>query len=64
VTVVYGGDRQQTAEVYAGSGYLSQSTPTLFFGRGDAMEIRVRWPGGDTTVHPIEPDISKVTLYR
>jgi hypothetical protein len=64
VTVVYAGDRQQTAEVYAGSGYLSQSTPTLFFGRGDAMEIRVRWPGGDTTVHPIEPDISKVTLYR
>ncbi|TDJ58213.1 MAG: RNA-binding protein [Planctomycetota bacterium] len=64
VTVVYAGGRRQTAEVYAGSGYLSQSAPTLYYGRGDAVEIRVRWPGGDTTVHPIDPDISKVTLSR
>ena len=64
VTVVYAGGRQQTAEVYAGSGYLSQSAPTLFFGRRRALEIRVRWPGGDTTVHPIEGHTGQVTLHR
>ena len=64
VTVVYAGATQQTAEVYAGSGYLSQSAPTLFFGRGDAMEIRVRWPGGGTTVHPVDPYTAQVTLHR
>ena len=28
--------RQQTAEVYAGTGYLSQSSPTLYFGLGES----------------------------
>ncbi len=39
----------QTAEVHAGSGYLSQSPADLTFGLGDAKEIEsitVRWPDG------------------
>ena len=39
----------QTAEVHAGSGYLSQSPADLTFGLGDAKEIdsiTVRWPDG------------------
>jgi len=39
----------QTAEVYAGGGYLSQSTPTLTFGRGtteQVEQIEVHWPDG------------------
>ena len=40
----------QTAEVHAGSGYLSQSAPDLFFGLGTdggaGARLEVRWPDG------------------
>jgi hypothetical protein len=42
----------QTAEVAAGSGYLSQSTAALSFGLGSSGGVRsidVRWPDGTTT---------------
>ncbi len=45
----------QTSEVYAGSGYYSQSTAACFFGypEGNApRKVRVRWPSGKTTEHP------------
>ncbi len=44
----------QTCEVYAGSGYYSQSSPACFFGYPDAnppRKIRVRWPSGATSEH-------------
>ncbi len=51
-------DRQrQTAEVTAGSGYLSQSTATMFFGvakSASPARIEVRWPDGTTTSQKIE----------
>lgn len=40
----------QTAEIYAGSGYLSQSSPTLFFGLGESAQVKqvhIRWPNGE-----------------
>ena len=40
------------SEVFAGGGYLSQSTATQFFGYTDAnppREIVVRWPDGRTS---------------
>jgi hypothetical protein len=43
---------KQTSEVYAGSGYYSQSTAACFFGYPDSnppRKIRVRWPSGATT---------------
>ena len=49
ITVILADARTQTAEVAAGSGYLSQSTPSQFFGYADAnppREIKVRWPDG------------------
>ena len=62
VTVVYEDGHIQTAEMYAGSGYLSQSSAVLFFGRQGVREIRVRWPGGAETVHP-GPGLSvRITL--
>lgn len=64
VTVVYADGRQQTAEVYAGSGYLSQSSATLFFGRDGLREIRVRWPDGAKSVHHDLPQRATVTLSR
>jgi enediyne biosynthesis protein E4 len=42
----------QTSEIYAGSGYYSQSTAACFFGYPDhnsPKRIRVRWPSGATT---------------
>ncbi|MEM7384415.1 MAG: FG-GAP-like repeat-containing protein, partial [Verrucomicrobiota bacterium] len=50
VSVVLSDDSRQTAEVQAGTGYLSQSTPSLFFGLGEGntiKEIAVRWPNGE-----------------
>ena len=52
ITVVLTDGLQQTAEVAAGSGYLSQSTAACFFGFPDSNPprvIRVRWPSGRTT---------------
>jgi hypothetical protein len=45
----------QTAEVSAGSGYLTQGTPDLFFGWGagamedTTAEVTVRWPDGSVS---------------
>jgi hypothetical protein len=47
----------QTSEVYAGSGYYSQSSPACFFGYPDSnppRRLRVRWPSGATS----EQDLS------
>ena len=47
---------QQSAEVTAGGGYLSQSTPILAFGAGRerAVKARVRWPDGLETTHNVK----------
>ena len=55
----------QTSEVYAGSGYYTQSTAAVFFGYPDSnppRKIRVRWPAGSTSEHAIPPDVSSLTL--
>jgi hypothetical protein len=55
VTVEVEGLPKQAAEVAAGSGYLTQSTPDLFFGWGagakaDASaKVTVRWPDGSVS---------------
>ncbi len=54
VTLITAKGPPQTAEIYGGSGYLSQSAPVLFFGMAadDApQEVRVRWPDGSESVH-------------
>jgi hypothetical protein len=55
----------QTSEVYAGSGYYSQSTAACFFGYPDSnppQKIRVRWPSGATTEQDCERGAKKLTL--
>ena len=55
ITVELTDGRRRSAEIYAGSGYLSQSTPEVFFGYLDGNEpktITVRWPDGQTSTHP------------
>ena len=57
----------QTAEIYAGNGYLSQSTDTLFFGLGESGEVSrvtVRWPDGQETIHRIEAGSASVLLVQ
>lgn len=66
VTVSHSDGRTQTAEVYAGSGYLSQSTAALFFGRANSpiVSIQTRWPDGHlTTVTPSAQDDQVLIRY-
>ena len=50
---VNSGDATLTAEVYAGSGYLSQSSATLTFAAGTAKQVEVTWPNGAKSVAAI-----------
>ena len=55
----------QTSEVYAGSGYYSQSTAACFFGYPESnppKKIRVRWPAGSTTEHDFKADSTTLTI--
>ncbi len=55
----------ETAEVQAGSGYYSQSSPACFFGYPDGnppSRLRVRWPDGATSAHAIPDGASRLTL--
>ncbi|MGI8605034.1 MAG: FG-GAP-like repeat-containing protein [Verrucomicrobiales bacterium] len=60
VTVTSADGKLQTQEIYAGSGYLSQNPPMLFFGLGASpavARIDVRWPDG--TVQTLRsPDLA------
>lgn len=48
--------RVQVAEVSAGSGYLSQGSAPVAFGKGDNFnsgEIVIHWPNGAVSKHPV-----------
>jgi hypothetical protein len=65
ITVELTDGSNQTSEVYAGSGYYSQSTAACFFGYPDAnppKKIRVRWPSGVTTEHGFPSNTSSLTI--
>ncbi|MCP5110785.1 MAG: CRTAC1 family protein, partial [bacterium] len=58
VSVIHKGGRKQTQQVSAGGGYLSQSSPRLFFGTGEAGKagiehLEVVWPNGKKTTHQL-----------
>ncbi len=57
----------QVSEVYAGSGYYSQSTPACFFGYPDGnppRKIRIRWPSGRSSEHDFPAGSATVTLAQ
>ncbi len=57
----------QAAELYAGSGYLSQSEPLVFFGYANGNEpvtIDVTWPDGKQTAHPFKAGTPKIALHK
>jgi hypothetical protein len=56
VTVRLDDGSKQTAEIYGGDGYLSQSSPELSFGIVSgrrAIAVDVRWPDGQ--LNSVEP---------
>ncbi len=55
VTLVRDDGRRQSFEVHAGSGYLSQSSATLFFGLGSVKSatLQVQWPDRGSSTYPI-----------
>jgi len=55
----------ETAEVYGGSGYYSQSAASCFFGYTDAnppKRLEIRWPSGKTTEHSLLPGATSATF--
>ena len=58
VTLELSDGSKQTSEVYAGSGYYSQSSAACFFGYAATQspaKIHVRWPSGVIAEHPAPP---------
>lgn len=56
---------KQTAELYAGSGYLSQSAPVLFFASPQQpAQLSVRWPDGEVTRHKIARGAKAIAVKR
>jgi hypothetical protein len=65
ITIELADGTTQTSEVYAGSGYYSQSTAACFFGYPEVnppKNIRVRWPAGSVTQHLVPPNSSTLIL--
>ncbi len=67
VRLEYLSGKTTSAEVYAGGGYLSQSTPALSFSvpEGESVsKIRVRWPDGSESEKKIEKGKTVVQLKQ
>ena len=65
ITVELTDGSTQTSEIYAGSGYYSQSSATGFFGYPDATpprRLRVRWPTGMTSEYDVPPGKTTITI--
>ena len=55
----------QTGEVFAGSGYYSQSAAACFFGWPEGnppRKLQVRWPSGAVTDHDVPPKAASLVL--
>ncbi len=65
ITVEFADGSTRMGEVYAGSGYYSQSTAAGFFGYAEMApprRARVRWPSGATTDHALAGNPTGVVL--
>ena len=66
ITVHLDDGSTQTAEVRAGSGYLSQNPPDVIFGLGTKhpATIKVRWPDGTSTSHEVNTKQGNITISQ
>ncbi len=65
LTLMLADGSSESGEIEAGSGYYSQSVAACFFGYPDSnppRSIRVRWPSGAVTEHPVPAQTSTLTL--
>jgi hypothetical protein len=65
ITVELADGSTQTSEVYAGSGYYSQSTAACYFGYPDSnppKKVRVRWPSGAASEHDVTARETNLSL--
>jgi enediyne biosynthesis protein E4 len=56
--------RRQVAEIRAGSGYLSQSSPSAFFVLNGRAAVVVRWPDGAETREVVPADARVMVLVH
>ena len=64
VTLSREGGDSIVRELLAGDGYLTQSSPVLWFPRVAAGTLHVQWPDGDVTEHPLSGAKFRITLSR
>jgi hypothetical protein len=67
VTLEYADGTKAVAEVYAGSGYYSQTAAACWFGYREtnpAKRVLVRWPDGATTEQPVANGATSVVVKR
>jgi hypothetical protein len=66
VFLINGEKTIQTAEIHGGSGYLSQSTSTVFFSRTPNAEspfvVKVVWPTGQESSVPVDPNQNSIRI--
>ncbi len=65
ISVEFADGTSQAAEVFAGSGYYSQSSPACFFGYAEGnppRRITVRWPSGVSTQHAFPANARMLVL--
>jgi len=55
----------QSAELYLGSGYLSQSAPVIFFALPRKnTTLTIQWPDGKITEQKVQAGTKNLTLKR
>jgi hypothetical protein len=67
VVVTYRDGTARASEVYAGSGYLSQSEPLVFVGyakNNEPKSIAVTWPDGSQSTHPFRSGVTRILLQK
>lgn len=63
MTLTTEGEKPQTLEYYAGSGYLSQSAPVFFFASPKKKALlQVRWPDGEKKAYTVPPGATRIPL--
>jgi len=66
IVLVRADGTHSSAEIHAGSGYLSQSAATAFFADSDAnkgVEWRIRWPDGGRSAHQVSDQPVQTLRY-
>jgi hypothetical protein len=67
ITACFQDGSVEAAEIYAGSGYLSQSEPVVFFGYAPTnppVSIDVNWPDGSESSHPFVRGVPRMVLAQ